>query len=629
MQMSYLSTVLALCVLSAGALAAERDCYSASVRFLVVPCLKPRNKRIIYYLTHERYLQVQVQLSVSERLDSKHRPPSTFYFGYPAAFGPRLPSSQPTPPLLLWIADPVDGCGGDIKRIAAAAGSHATAALVQRGNCSFVEKAVALQAAGYQAMIMYDPFSSSGGGNDDDCIFMGSGDDNSTAITKLFAVTVTATAGKALAAAIANNNNNSDDDGDDDRAVFITLMEPPQSVFDRSEVVLWGLAVAGVTIGSLWAARVHTPSSTSAAAATAGSNSGGGDIENDGVITVKTAASFVFVASAVLLAMFFLLSQILAIVLTAFFALIAWQAAVVVLDAGFRASWPLHWRLAKFNINFWKWRKRDDEHSNAAAALVNVVDFVAVFSSTIITLTWLNLVLSGSHSAWIFQDILNFCIVLMFLSSVRLPNLKVATILLGSALLYDVWWVFLQPVVVGGPSVMVEVATGGGSTRFKMPMVFAVPRINSLGTNPGLTMLGLGDVVLPGLLVAMARRWDVFKQNRRCGGAVEVSINSIGYFAPMVGAYGGGLLVTFVALAYGWGGDQGQPALLYLSPSTLCMLCCLGLMHRELKELWQWEERPVAVVQNPSTEDDEDVERGDDDNEVAEGSEERAPLLAR
>lgn len=57
--------------------------------------------------------------------------------------------------------------------------------------------------------------------------------------------------------------------------------------------------------------------------------------------------------------------------------------------------------------------------------------------------------------------------------------------------LADVWWVFLQPMVTGGSSVMIEVATGGSSHE-QLPMVLRVPHA-PLGTNPAFALLGLGE----------------------------------------------------------------------------------------------------------------------------------------
>ena len=68
--------------------------------------------------------------------------------------------------------------------------------------------------------------------------------------------------------------------------------------------------------------------------------------------------------------------------------------------------------------------------------------------------------LSLTSYAWILQDILgiSFCISLMRV--IRLPSLKVCTLLLVLLLIYDAFFVYITPLFSAGKSIMVEVATG-------------------------------------------------------------------------------------------------------------------------------------------------------------------------
>ncbi|KAH9255811.1 hypothetical protein BASA81_006212 [Batrachochytrium salamandrivorans] len=123
--------------------------------------------------------------------------------------------------------------------------------------------------------------------------------------------------------------------------------------------------------------------------------------------------------------------------------------------------------------------------------------------------------------AWITNNLLGVCVVYTFLLTVSVPNLKVASLLLGVFFLYDIGMVFVTPLLFGGRSVMVEVATAGRASQYlntegecvttveeRLPMLFAVPRLDFWG---GYAMLGLGDVVLPGLVVVLARKVDLAK----------------------------------------------------------------------------------------------------------------------
>ena len=112
----------------------------------------------------------------------------------------------------------------------------------------------------------------------------------------------------------------------------------------------------------------------------------------------------------------------------------------------------------------------------------------------------------------------------MFLSTVHLPNLQASSILLGLAFCYDVFFVFISPYVFGS-SVMVKVATGPTVAQHSdenfcekyptnrdcntntMPMLLIVPTFSSYLSSE--SMLGLGDIVLPGLLLVWAARLDI------------------------------------------------------------------------------------------------------------------------
>lgn len=60
---------------------------------------------------------------------------------------------------------------------------------------------------------------------------------------------------------------------------------------------------------------------------------------------------------------------------------------------------------------------------------------------------------------WILNNCIGVCIVLMFLKVLKIPNLKVATLLLSLTFVYDIFWVFGSESVFG-ENVMVKVATG-------------------------------------------------------------------------------------------------------------------------------------------------------------------------
>lgn len=84
-----------------------------------------------------------------------------------------------------------------------------------------------------------------------------------------------------------------------------------------------------------------------------------------------------------------------------------------------------------------------------------------------------------------------------------------------------------------------------------MPLLLLVPQLSMWppGLPARMMMLGYGDVVVPGLLIAMLRRFDV---------AVGRRI-ACGYMLPGLLAYSMGMLLTDLALAYSIFGSKGQP----------------------------------------------------------------------
>ncbi|RYR61099.1 hypothetical protein Ahy_A04g018199 [Arachis hypogaea] len=162
-------------------------------------------------------------------------------------------------------------------------------------------------------------------------------------------------------------------------------------------------------------------------------------------------------------------------------------------------------------------------------------------------------------------------LIITVLQIVRIPNLKVGTVLLSCAFLYDIFWVFVSKWWFH-ESVMIVVARGDRSGEDGIPMLLKILRL--FDPWGGYSIIGFGDIILPGLLVAFSLRYDwLAKRNLRSG-----------YFVWAMSAYGLGLLITYVALNLMDG--HGQPALLYIVLFTLGTFLSLGKKRGELNLLW-------------------------------------------
>jgi signal peptide peptidase-like protein 2B len=122
----------------------------------------------------------------------------------------------------------------------------------------------------------------------------------------------------------------------------------------------------------------------------------------------------------------------------------------------------------------------------------------------------------NTSNIWALNDALGVCICCLVLKQLRFSKLRDIAILFSLFFAYDIFMVFLSPYVFG-TSVMLDVATAGQPVQQQdwacycrqnpwdtascgsgevMPILLRLPRINDY--RGGYTMLGLGDIVIPG-----------------------------------------------------------------------------------------------------------------------------------
>ena len=91
------------------------------------------------------------------------------------------------------------------------------------------------------------------------------------------------------------------------------------------------------------------------------------------------------------------------------------------------------------------------------------------------------------------------------------------------------------------------------ATNLDLPIKLLWPKSLSFATGRGFTMLGLGDIVVPGLFISLALRYDYHRAN---GGPFSKP-----YFYGTLLAYVAGLSTTMLVMHVF---RAAQPALLYL-----------------------------------------------------------------
>ncbi|KAF9280649.1 Signal peptide peptidase-like 2B [Mortierella alpina] len=207
----------------------------------------------------------------------------------------------------------------------------------------------------------------------------------------------------------------------------------------------------------------------------------------------------------------------------------------------------------------------------------------------------------GLLAMWLWSNVLGFTIALM-LRVLKASSMSSPTLLLLTAFVYDVFFVFVTPYLTkSGESIMEAAATGAAMTvNETIPMLFRIPSQN------GEAMLGFGDVVLPGILVTFLKECDarleedctpltdLAKSHRgSTAGAKSWWRGRWGYHLTAILGYLVGLEVTFVAMMWS---HKGQPALLYLVPCTIVPVVLLASKRHELSLLWNgWTELEASL----------------------------------
>ncbi|XP_060072570.1 minor histocompatibility antigen H13-like [Ylistrum balloti] len=167
---------------------------------------------------------------------------------------------------------------------------------------------------------------------------------------------------------------------------------------------------------------------------------------------------------------------------------------------------------------------------------------------------------------WIANNLFGFAFAVNGVELLSLNRVSTGCILLGGLFIYDIFWVF-------GTNVMVTVAKS-----FEAPIKLVFPQDlleNGLGAS-NFAMLGLGDIVIPGIFIALLLRFDM-----------SLKKNSKTYFYASFTAYLLGLLLTIFVMHFF---KHAQPALLYLVPACIGLPLFVALVKGEVKQLFNYED---------------------------------------
>lgn len=157
------------------------------------------------------------------------------------------------------------------------------------------------------------------------------------------------------------------------------------------------------------------------------------------------------------------------------------------------------------------------------------------------------------------------------ITQIQFKNLRSATYVLGALLLYDVYFVFFTPLMTN-------------AAHLDLPIKIQIPT----------GLIGLGDIVLPGIFISLCYKFDIYKWHlshpetefhlNRCYWGLYASMATVSYTASLFGC--------FVVLSRY---QTAQPALLYVVPAQLFPILALSWL-KDGGEMWNFQYEVSADV---------------------------------
>ncbi|XP_071710551.1 signal peptide peptidase-like [Rutidosis leptorrhynchoides] len=267
------------------------------------------------------------------------------------------------------------------------------------------------------------------------------------------------------------------------------------------------------------------------------------------------AMRFPLVGSAMLMSLFllfkFLSKDLVNAVLTSYFFVLGILALSATLLPAISRFLPTKWNEDVIHWKFPYFQSMDVEFTRSQV--------IASIPGTFFCVWYV------AQKHWLANNILGLAFCIQGIEMLSLGSFKTGAILLGGLFFYDIFWVFFTPV-------MVSVAKS-----FDAPIKLLFPTRDAVRQ---FSMLGLGDIVIPGIFVALALRFDVSRGSKS------------NYFKSAFTGYAVGVILTIVVMNWF---QAAQPALLYIVPAVIGFLAAHGLWNGEVKALLDFDESKKAI----------------------------------
>jgi minor histocompatibility antigen H13 len=300
------------------------------------------------------------------------------------------------------------------------------------------------------------------------------------------------------------------------------------------------------------------------------------DDEEAEFFSLEDAKMFPIFGSATLLSLYLLFTYFdkayINYVLTAYFAILGVGALVKSSLAIARKAtgWEIK---GDYKVEMWKKDKEILSYHFGLFHLILLTSSIVIGAYYAMTKQWIVSNLYGEALATSAVQLLN------------LDSFLTGMALLAGLFFYDIFWVF-------GTDVMVTVAKS-----FDAPIKVVFPKdifhlikevtLHGKAGKTEFTMLGLGDIVIPGIFVALCLRFDQYNYEQTLAGKKNPKSTSFPkpYFTACFIAYAIGLITTGSVMHIF---QAAQPALLYLSPACILSVLLTALIRGEIKPLFAY-----------------------------------------
>lgn len=204
----------------------------------------------------------------------------------------------------------------------------------------------------------------------------------------------------------------------------------------------------------------------------------------------------------------------------------------------------------------------------------------------------------------------------IFFSIVGIENMmlgatNIGFILLSLLFFYDIYWVFFTPV-------MVTVAK-----NLEGPIKLMFPKKFDWEDQKDFNMIGLGDIVIPGIYVALMLRYDYLRvlkkaiekgekllQDKNGNSILPFGMSTFGtYLWCFMGYFMGILTTLFIMNVF----QHAQPALLYLVPGVLIGSTLPALFRGEFMNFFNFEENKL-LAECGIREEEKEEDKKEEDN---------------